>query len=269
MRTSYATARVLSIRSDLPHRRALAWYKDAMDDAALLERIRALRAEGRSPKAIARTLGLRPAHAAALVRAAAQEHAKPPADPTLGGCWVSPGWSAGLAVPADRGWPDRDGCGSDTAGLAGVLVARASRRGGLSVCGYLVDTYCLGVKDALGPREMSRSELRWFRGEFFGGFDGEPVEAPIDLARELVWGGAAYARELGFKPHPDFRRAAGHLEPLEEPSAIGLGRYGKPFYMQGPFDDGERVMRTLRRHVGDDFTFLVEGDPQLLAAAPR
>ena len=269
MRTSYATARPLSIRGDLPHRRALAWYKGRMDDAALLERIRALRAEGRSPKAIARTLGLRPAHAAALVRAAAQEHAEPPADPALVGCWVSPGWSAGLTVPPDRGWPDRDGYGSDNAGLVAVLIARESRRGGVSVCGYLVDTYCLGVKDALGPRAMSRSELRWFRGEFFAGFHGEPVAAPIDLARELVWGGVAYARGLGFKPHPDFRRAAAHLEPLEGPSAISFGRYGKPFYMQGPFDDRERIMRTLRRHVGDDFTFVIEGDPQLLEAALR
>jgi len=126
------------------------------------------------------------------------------------GCWVSAGWSSGLAVAEGQDWRDCEGPGSDRSGLAGVVVARERRRHGatVSVCGYLVDTYCLGVKDALGPRVMDRHELRRFVGYFFEPFDGGPLDAPIELARNLVWGAVEYARGLGFEPAPGFRNRA-------------------------------------------------------------
>ena len=132
-------------------------------------------------------------------------------------------------MPQDRAWPDIEP-EAETSGLAGVLVARAHSRigGDATVCGYLVDTYCLGVKDALGPRAMSRNGLHRFVDRFFDGFGRSPVEAPVDLAQHLVWGAVAYARGLGFDPHRDFRPAAGHLGTLAGPSAIGFGRDGKP-----------------------------------------
>lgn len=241
-----------------------------MDDAELVQRVTYLRAQGRSPKAIARSLGVRPARVAALVRAVAQDEAAASPAPAVAGCWVSPGWSLGLSVPAGRGWPDRPGHGSDVFGVVGVLVARERRGadGRVSVCGYLVDTYCLGVKDALGPRTMGRSELRRFVSRFFDPFGAEPVDAPVELARQLVWGAVEYARGLGFEPHPDLRAAAGHLGALAGSSAIGFGRYGKPSYTQGPFDDPDRIVRTLRAHVGDDFHFIVEVGPEELTGVP-
>ena len=85
------------------------------------------------------------------------------------------------------------------------------------------------------------------------------VTVPVDLARHLVFGAVAYARELGFEPHPDFAAAAGHLEPWSGPSAISFGRDGKPFFMPGPYDDAASVMKTLKRSVGRgnfDFTLV-------------
>lgn len=158
-----------------------------------------------------------------------------------------------------------------------VAVVALARTGGdpedlggtVSACGYLVDPYCLGVKNALGPRVMGRGELRRFLGEFFGPFDAAPIDAPLDLARHLVSGALAYARGLGFAPHADFGPAAGHLgPPLEGPSAIGFGCDGIPSYTQGPFDDADRVLRTLRAHVGDDFHFTVACSPDGLARVP-
>jgi len=64
-------------------------------DASLIDRVQELRAAGLSPKHIARTLGVRPAIASRLVRAAAQAAAAQAAaagkQPALVGCWVSPG----------------------------------------------------------------------------------------------------------------------------------------------------------------------------------
>lgn len=84
------------------------------------------------------------------------------------------------------------------------------------------------------------------------------MEAPIELARHLVWGAVNYARGLGLDPHPDFTSAAGHLEPLDRTSAIQFGHDGKPFYVQGPYDDADRILRALDTNVGsDDFHYLV------------
>jgi hypothetical protein len=231
-----------------------------MSDTQLLDRVRQLREAGRSPKEIARSLGVAPAIVAPLVREVAQERPRTPADtvPLLVGCWVSPGWSRGLSIQGHPNWSGQDRDGTERPGMAAVLVARRRRAGKVSTCGYLVDTYCLGVKNALGPMKLDGRELAGFAREFFGAFGGESVPAPLELAQHLVLGAVDYARGLGFEPHPDFRAAVGHLGPWQGPSAITFGDDGKPYYVEGPWDDSRRVMRTLERSVGkDNFHFLV------------
>ncbi len=125
----------------------------------------------------------------------------------------------------------------------------------MSVCGYLVAVYCLGVKNALGPDTMNDRDLPGFRDMFFSAFEGtgEPVAAPLQMARHLVWGAVDYAHALGFEPHTDFEPAAGHLgEPWQGTSAITFGRDGVPFYVSGPHDNPDAVLRTLARSVGED-----------------
>jgi hypothetical protein len=231
-----------------------------MTEVQLLEQVRDLREQGRSPKEIARSLGLAPARVTPLVRRLAQERADPPADPrgALVGCWVSPGWGHGLSVENHPDWPGRTGDSAERSGVACVLIARERRAGKVSVCGYLVDTYCLGVKNALGPENLDEWALRGFVREYFGAFDGDSVPAPLELAQHLVFGGVEYARGLGFEPHPDFRAAAGHLGTWQGPSAITFGDNGKPLYVEGPWDDSRRVMRKLERSVGQgNFHFVV------------
>ena len=222
-----------------------------MPDPELMERVRTLRERGHTPKEIARALKLPPATVAPLIRAIAAEQAPATPAPVIAGCWVSAGWATGLSVHDQPEWPGIDAPGDPgQSGLVTVLVA--AERGGskVSVCGYLVDVYCLGVKNALGPRGVDRRKLPEFVHQYFRTYDEPALAAPVDLARHLVFGAVAYARELGFEPHPDFAAAAGHLEPWAGPSAISFGRDGKPFFMQGPHDDAASVMKTLERSVG-------------------
>jgi hypothetical protein len=232
-----------------------------MPDPELKERVRALRERGRSPKEIARALKLPPATIAPLVRAIAAEAGPGSAEPVVAGCWVSAGWASGLTVHGRPDWPSTDAPGYfDELGPSGlVTVLVAVERGGSKVaaCGYLVDVYCLGVKNALGPRGVDRRKLPEFVHQYFNAYDEPPLPAPIDLARHLVLGAVAYARELGFEPHPDFAAAAACLEPWTGPSAISFGLNGKPFYMEGPHDNAASVIKTLERSVGQgnfDFT---------------
>ena len=131
-----------------------------------------------------------------------------------------------------------------------MLVARRHRYDKVSVCGYLVDVYCLGVKNALGPEITDEAGLRGFINRFFSGFEAEPLIAPIELACEVVFGSMEYASRLGFDPHPDFPAAQGHLGSWTGPSIITFGRNGKPMYVSGPYDNALSVIRTLERTVG-------------------
>ncbi|HVC06697.1 MAG TPA: hypothetical protein VND98_03800 [Solirubrobacterales bacterium] len=220
-------------------------------DATQMQKARELRAKGLAPKAIARNLGIRPAEASALVRklAAERDSANPDAD--LLGCWLNAGWSAGLGVPDRAGWHD-PGTEEGTEGLLTAIVARRRRhQRKITACVYLVDAYCLGVKNAMGPDEMDDRGLRSLTGFVFSAYAGPPESVPIDLVRDLVLGAAEYARGLGFTPHPDFEQARPHLGPWQGPSAITFGCDGQPYYISGPDDDPEHILRTLRRKVGD------------------
>lgn len=120
----------------------------------------------------------------------------------------------------------------------------------MDVCGHLVDTYCLGVKNAVPPSMIQRRDLTPFIADYFGAYDKEPLTAPLSLAQHLVFGAVDYARTLGFDPHPDFYLARPHLGEWQPPCRIGFGRDGVPFFQQGPRDNAARIMRTLDRSVG-------------------
>jgi hypothetical protein len=67
------------------------------------------------------------------------------------------------------------------------------------------------LKDAAGPRPVDRRRLGGFILQIFNAWDELAVQVPLELGRQIVYGATGYVRELGFKPHADFGRAAGYL----------------------------------------------------------
>jgi hypothetical protein len=228
----------------------------------LKSRARALRAAGHTPKQIARTLGIPRSTAVSLVhgdssprpdRGTPRPGSSTPPDQQLIGCWITRQWSNGLTLqsrPPD--WLDDDDLPplAVGAGLPSVAVVREHDTSEVSVCGYLVDTYCQGVKNALPPSVIDRRDLATFLADFFSAYDAGPLPAPITLAQDLVLGAVDYARTLGFDPHRDFYLARPHLGSWQPPSHIEFGLHGKPHFQQGPYDNPTRITRTLDRTVG-------------------
>ncbi|MGI8715807.1 MAG: helix-turn-helix domain-containing protein, partial [Solirubrobacteraceae bacterium] len=166
-----------------------------MDQQELLGTVRTLRARRFTPAEIARAVGISKADAARLVRAVACERESQPTSngsnhraASQSGCWVSPGWRHGLQIDGRADWPDDAGAPSEAidSGVACVLIAVPERPSKLSVCGYLVDTWCLGVKNAIGPRRMSQRELEAFRRQYFGPWESVGIPIPLELAQNLV-----------------------------------------------------------------------------------
>ncbi len=83
---------------------------------------------------------------------------------------VQAGARATLAVDGHEDWPDATTRDGGPEGVACVVVARRHRPQRVSVCGYLVDVYCLGVKNALGPQLMNERDLPAFVHRFFNPF---------------------------------------------------------------------------------------------------
>ena len=221
-----------------------------MIDEQTIERVRELRARGLSPKEIARSLAIKPAIVADIVRRLAAERDAIGSDTERVDCLLNAGWSAGLKVNGHPEWTDA-GADGGTGGLVTTLVARRRRhRRGATVCVYLLDVYCLGIKNAIGPDNLDEQRLRRLTDRVFSGYPAQPIAAPIELVRDLVFGAAQYAQQLGFAPHPDYEPARDHLGPWSGPSAITFGRDGKPNYISGPYDNPDHVLRTLQRAVG-------------------
>ncbi|MFI6477168.1 helix-turn-helix domain-containing protein [Nonomuraea sp. NPDC050663] len=232
-----------------------------MEHAELLDRVRELRGEGKSPKQIARALGLSPAAVAPLVREVAAAAQREPGEAELIGCWMNAGWSAGLAFDASRGWSDDAPDDTSAAGMVSVLVARRHGYDKVSVCGYLADVYCLGVRNAMGPEIMDERELSKYREFFFGEYAGWQA-VPLDLARQIVMGSVEYARGLGMTPLELLDETQAHLGEWEIPSAITFGRNGRPFYVAAADDEVRKIIRKLESSLGaGNFDYSVESAP--------
>jgi hypothetical protein len=235
-----------------------------MTDEELQRRVAELRAQGRSPKQIAQALGVRPAAVAALVRTiAGREAVVGTHEPAVVGCWVSPGWRAGLGVADHPEWTDgevpAEGEDGVEAGLVAVLIAREHRYDKVMVGGWLVDVYCLGVRDVFGPRAVVGRDLAAFVEDYFDGYPAPAVAAPVELARHLVLGAAEYARGLGFEPPPSLEASTEQLGALEGASAITFGKDGRPVFVRRAQDDVASVVRTLEGSVGEGNFDVVEG----------
>jgi hypothetical protein len=148
------------------------------------------------------------------------------------------------------------------AGIGHVVVARFRGNGDVEIGAFLIDTYCLGVKDSfytrVGSAEYDSSVLE----KIILAANRKPLDPPS--ARKLVEDAAAYAQNLGLAPHPDYRqgcRVFGGIKTSDSNATFVFGKDGKPFYVQGPHDSFatcQRIMNQLRARCGKDgFKFLV------------
>lgn len=169
------------------------------------------------------------------------------------GCWATNRWSKGLGLPARYLGLDVDTSGfTGDEGLIGVSVARPAPGSQLRLYHYLVDTYCLGVKNTIGPLRLAAERLEPTLEQLFSSHRGGYREIPAALAADLVYGAVEYARSLGFEPakDSDYPATADHLGPWTGPSPIEFGRAGRPYFINGPSDEVDQVIATLDRTVG-------------------
>jgi len=149
-------------------------------------------------------------------------------------CWISANWQ------------------KDDLGLVQILVARQQPDGDICYGVYLVDKFCLGLKNTIANAGVS---LTRYQNEVLNKIfpETKPQACPIELAHQMIYASIDYAAQFGFSPHKDFALTQNLLAPrgeLEEPYQLTFGLNGKPFFVAGPFDNAARIIKQLEKTAG-------------------
>ncbi len=146
-------------------------------------------------------------------------------------------------------------------GIGNLFLTRALPDGRLALSAFLLDVFCLGVKNAFAAivtrEEYAQRLSRWTPEESL-----QPTE-PACL-RKLVEGAVAYARDLGFRPHEDYAMACqifGDVDSSACPTSFEYGSEGKPCYVSGPNEtlaQAKAIVNQLKRRLGEgNFDYFV------------
>jgi hypothetical protein len=155
-------------------------------------------------------------------------------------------------------------------GMGYLVLARQDSEGRLIYAVFLMDVYCLGVKNAFG-RAGTRREFK----DMIRRMEKDQKMRAITPAclMKIVQGAVEYAQSFGFQPHPDFRHASMLLAGIDAstcPNQFSFGRDGKPFYISGPnetFAQSTAILQRIQAAGGDYFVQIpgpgLEGFPAL------
>lgn len=144
-------------------------------------------------------------------------------------------------------------------GIAYVIVTRQRPNGHFVVGSFLLDTFCLGVKDADYYVNMSEVNFEKHLQRFEDSYGLKEIS--YTQAHNLVYGAIEFAEEAGIEPLArDFNIARYILE--EDTEEIPLieyefGKDGKHFLLVGPERREMPYVRILKENLGDDFDYAV------------
>lgn len=131
-------------------------------------------------------------------------------------------------------------------GIGHVVLARALPSGLLGCGFFLIDTFCLGAKNAF-YRELTRSEF----DRYLQRVEQQENMMDVDPAKacKIVLRAVDYAARAGIPPHPDYGPASKIMENIDIEACteeFTFGQNGKPFYVTGPSDTPGRIRRICR-----------------------
>ena len=134
-----------------------------------------------------------------------------------------------------------------------VVVSRLQKSGKISAAFYLVDIYCLGVKDSFYRLRLDEDEFEEMIDRMVP-YNIE--ECSYEVAHNWIYGAIAFAEEAGIKPDKSFNLTQYMLE--EDTDEVPLieyefGRNGKHFLVAKNKLEASRYLPSMKAHLGDNF----------------
>lgn len=147
-------------------------------------------------------------------------------------------------------------------GIGHVIIARFKSGGRVEIGAFLVDTFCLGVKNAFYT-QGTRDDLDDILSKIVQNAD-DLEERSGAWGRKLVESAVQYAKNLGFSPHRDYKKAArvlGGTNAKDCQETFTFGRDGKPMFIPGQHQSEascKLVISILTKKLGEDgFDYLL------------
>jgi len=149
-------------------------------------------------------------------------------------------------------------------GITSATCVVRLKTGEIGIVVYLIDAWCLGVKDVFGRLMPAENYADWIEG-YRENTSARSI-APASL-RKVIDDAVAFAESCGQSPHPSYARYRSVLQrfdPADAKERFEMGHNGKPHFFAGPDDDEARclhIVSRLREVCGDgnfDFTVPVE-----------
>jgi hypothetical protein len=135
-------------------------------------------------------------------------------------------------------------------GMASIFVVRRKQSGKIIFGSYLIDIFCLGLKDTYFEVDFPEARFEDMIESASGEIGMEAVDP--DLVFNIIYGGIEYAEDLGFEPHKDFKITEFLLPPVEDVPFIPVdfGQNGRPYFYAGPHDNIPKIKAILDKSVG-------------------
>jgi len=154
-------------------------------------------------------------------------------------------------------------------GIGTLLASRKTATGQFATAVFLVDVFCLGIKDAFfNVLDIDEYEGRLKSGLIASHGEGVHTNKHPSCFKKLILGVVDYAGGLGLRPHKDYQRTIPLLESIDPtvcPERFEYGHEGKPFYIRGPSESlsqAKRIVDHLERRCGPgNFNMLVTTGP--------
>lgn len=155
-------------------------------------------------------------------------------------------------------------------GFAMILVTRVHINGNVTYGYYIIDLYCLGLKETFWNFNQHPLDFRKFLDKHKQSTDlgFHLIEVDYLVVHNIIYGAIAYAGEFGFHPHKSFELTKHILEEDTEHIKlidIGFGYKGKPLYISSPENPGEkhRTLAQLEKNPGsNNYYFITEAEAE-------
>lgn len=139
-----------------------------------------------------------------------------------------------------------------------VVVTRQHIGGKISAAFFLIDAYCVGVKDSFYRLRMDEYEFELIFDKLRG---TELHECSYEEAHNWIWGAVAFAEEAGINPDKSFNLTQYMLE--EDTDEVPLieyefGRNGKHFLVAQSKLEASRYLPAMKAHLGDNFDVTIK-----------
>jgi hypothetical protein len=147
-------------------------------------------------------------------------------------CWINEDWENG-------------------SGLVQIIVARQQPNEKICCGVYLVDKFCLGLKNTFVKINLSVERYKAVYDKIAS--RQALTNCPVDLAHQMIYQAIDYAARFGFEPQSDWAQSQYILEPrgqLKERYKLKFGKNGKPFFISGPYDDTQKIIKQLEKTAG-------------------